>query len=172
MMVSVPQHRECRPARAKRQRGFTLIELVVVVAIGLTLSAIAIPTIISSLQYYRFRSAVSSVTGAIQNAKYQAVFQGCSYQVAFNSAAYTYQILGQVRQAPPLTGCVPGFVAVTNALPLSGTGVTLAADSTLQFSPSGRVTAPVGPQTMTLTSSAQTATITVSNYGNVNVNLH
>jgi prepilin-type N-terminal cleavage/methylation domain-containing protein len=156
----------------KVQRGFTLIELVVVVAIAMVLAAIAIPVTFRSLQYFRFRSSVSSVTGAIQSAKYQAVFHGCSYQVAFKSAAYTYQILGQVAQVPPLTGCVPGFVAVTNVLPLSGSGVTLAADSTLQFSPSGKVTNPVGPQTLTLTSNAQTATITVSNYGNVNVNLH
>lgn len=172
MMGRVPQDNQFKPARARLQRGFSLIELVVVVSIALVMSAIAIPTILSSLQYFRFRSAVSSVTGAIQSAKYQAVFQGCPYQVAFNAAAYTYQILGENRQAPPLTGCTPGFVAKTIALPLSGTGVTLAANSTLQFSPGGRVTNPVGPQTMTLTSIAQTATITVSNYGNVNVNLH
>jgi prepilin-type N-terminal cleavage/methylation domain-containing protein len=161
-----------RPARASSQRGFSLIEIVVVVSIALVLAAIAIPVMTRSLQYFRFRSAVSSVTGAIQSAKYQAVFQGCPFQVAFVAGTYTYQILGENKQPAPATGCVAGFVARTNALPLSGSGVTLTANSTLQFSPSGKVTSPVGLMTMTLTSAPQTATITISNFGNVNVNIH
>jgi prepilin-type N-terminal cleavage/methylation domain-containing protein len=160
-----------RPVQGTRNsRGFTLIELVVVVAIGLVLGAIAIPIIQRSLNYFKFRSAVSSVTGAIQSARYQAIFHGCSYQVVFNAANLTYQLSGETALAPPALGCSAVFAPVTVApIPIAASGVTLGANTTLQFSPGGAVT-PV-PTTITLTSGPNTATIQVFSYGRLNVTL-
>ena len=47
--------------RARAARGFTLLELVIVVAIGMILAGMAIPFIGNTLRVYRMRSAVTSV---------------------------------------------------------------------------------------------------------------
>ena len=154
----------CRPSRSSR--GFTTIELVVTIAIGLTVAAIAIPGVFSAVRYFQFRSAVASLTGAIQAARYQAIFKGCPYQLAINMAAYNYQVSAQ---ASTPAGCNGVFAPVGGVVPLSGSGITLGADTTLQFRPGGSVQAIVGAQTLTLNSHGNVETITVSNYGNVTV---
>jgi len=54
-------------------------------------------------------------------------------------------------------------------VPWGISNVVLNQNTTLQFKPSGLVTATTGAMTMTLTYGPNTKTITVSNYGNVNV---
>src|SRR4029077_16047383 len=71
--------------RRANSRGFSLIEMVIVVAISLILAGIAIPRAVEALRQYRLRSAVASLTGAIQSTRYQAIFHGCAYQLAFSS---------------------------------------------------------------------------------------
>jgi type IV fimbrial biogenesis protein FimT len=158
--------------RPKGLRGFSLIELVVVVAIAMVLSAMAVPAIRSSLQTYALRSAVGSLTSAIQSARYQAIFQGCQVQLTFQAATYNYTVASKVPPAGS-QACLPAFGAAGNAIPLSGNGVALGGDSTLQFFPSGQVGATAGPAnpiTFTLTYPGRTTeTITISNYGRINV---
>jgi prepilin-type N-terminal cleavage/methylation domain-containing protein len=57
--------------------GFSLLELTMTMAVGVILTLVAIPVVKSSVQYFRVRSAVSSVTGAIQSTRYRAIFDGC-----------------------------------------------------------------------------------------------
>ena len=83
--------RSARP-RHLSSRGFTLIETVIVVAIALVLGAIAVPFIQSTIRYFSLRAAASSLSGAIQSTRYQAIFHGCKYQIAFRAATYDYQI--------------------------------------------------------------------------------
>jgi len=45
--------------------GFSLLELTVTMAVGVILALVAIPVVRSSVQFFRVRSAVSSVTGDI-----------------------------------------------------------------------------------------------------------
>ena len=176
MTCSSPQQHpnNYRPGRrASSSRGFTLIELLIVVAIAAVLSAIAIPAIRSSLQIYTLRSAAASLTGAIQSTRYQAIFHGCQYQVAFNPATYSYTVLGQAPAAGG-TACTGVFAAVGPAVPLTGRGVTLGAAVTVQFSPGGSVSAPVGTMSVaapiTLTyGGLPPEQISVSNYGKVSV---
>ena len=154
----------CRTGRSSG--GFTTLELVVTVAVGLIMAAVAIPGVLNAVRYFQFRSAVASVTGAIQAARYQAIFKGCPYQLAFNEDAYSYQVSGQ---ASTPAGCNGVFAPVGGVVPLSGSGVKLGVNTTLQFRPGGSVQAIVGAQTLTLTSHGNVETITVSNYGNVTV---
>jgi prepilin-type N-terminal cleavage/methylation domain-containing protein len=145
-------------------RGFTLLEMLFVLLIMGVMAVMCMPVINSVLTTYRLRSAVASVTGAIQTTRYQAISSGYPYQLVLNTATSTYQ----VQNDPGLTGA---FANVGNAVPLAGsaTPVVLGANTTLRFRPSGLVTATVGATTLTLTYGGKTETITVSNYGNVKV---
>jgi prepilin-type N-terminal cleavage/methylation domain-containing protein len=173
MICGSPQQLRTRTRHRKHasSRGFTMLELVTVVAIGLVLTAMAIPVVTSSLQYFRFRSAVSSVTSVIQATRYQAIFQGCPYKVAFDASSFNYTISNE-NPTGGLTTCAATFTAAS-AIPLTGKAVALSSAVTLQFSPGGAVSNPVtaGAQTLTLTSGNRTATIVVSNFGNVNVTI-
>ena len=156
--------------RHRRALGFSLIEMVLVVSIGLITAVLAIPLLNNIMSAYRLRSAVSSVTGFIQSARYQALASGYAYQVVFNKAASTIQIQSDPNRIGTYTNlCVPA--AASCPIPISGSGipVALGTDTTLQFRPSGIVTATTGTTTLTLTYGGKTETITVSSYGNVKV---
>jgi len=159
--------------RHGRVHGFTLVEAVVVVAIALVAMSLAVPVVRNTLQVYAQRSKISSVTGAIQAARYQAIFQGCQYQVAFSSATSTYSIASKAPAAGAgATACSGAFSAPGPAQPLMGSGATLGADITLTFFPNGSVTQalPVGggPINITVSYAPQVQeTIQVSNYGKV-----
>src|SRR5438445_9543888 len=73
-------------------RGFSLVELLVTVAIIMITAAIVGPAVKNSYDVYQFRSAVASTSGAIRSARYQAIAQGSSYRLVFDSVAATYQL--------------------------------------------------------------------------------
>ncbi len=91
--------RSSKQTPPRSSTGFSLVELVIVVAIALIVMAIAIPGIRRSLQFYSLRSGITSVTGAIQSTRYQAIFHGCRYQIVFSAAAYSYTVANQVPAA-------------------------------------------------------------------------
>ena len=69
-----------------QQRGFTLLELCVVVAIGLVLTAAAIPSITQNVQAIRLRSSAESIQGLLQRGRQQAVRDNRFYSVIPNAA--------------------------------------------------------------------------------------
>ncbi|MGZ4829364.1 MAG: GspH/FimT family protein [Candidatus Angelobacter sp.] len=130
----------------------------------------AVPLVSNVMGTYRLRSAVSSVTGVIQTARYQAISSGYAYQLVLNKTASTFQVQNDPNRTGTFTNyCVPA--ALSCAIPLSNSAipVVLGADTTLQFRPSGIVTATAGSTTLTLTYGGKVETITVSSYGNVKV---
>ena len=145
-----------------RRAGFTLIEMVITVAIALTVTLIAIPLINNAYQSFRLSAAVSSISGAIQTTRYQAISAGYPFQVIFSKANSTYQ----VQSDPGRTGA---FANVGNAVPFGGQQMALGADTTIQCHPSGLVTASVGSTTLTITYNNKQENITVSSYGNIKV---
>jgi prepilin-type N-terminal cleavage/methylation domain-containing protein len=160
-----------RQERVNGSRGFTVVELLIVCVIFVVMTSIAIPLINNVTSYFRLRGAISSVTGAIQSTRYQAIFQGCPYQVVFVAATSTYQIKNQCPAGGAfVNACLPA--AATCPMPLSGSGtpVTLGADITLTFSPGGKVTSATAPMQMIITYGGKPPeTITVSSYGSINV---
>ena len=152
--------------KRKSTRGFSLLELTMTLAVGITLAAIAVPVVRSSIQYFRVRSAVSSVTGAIQSTRYRAIFDGCPYALSFDKTANTFQAASEASSGG---SCAAVFTNVGTAVPFGSKAVALNQNVTLQFKPSGYVQATTGTTTLILTYGSTTKTIAVSSYGNVNV---
>ncbi|HLJ24168.1 MAG TPA: GspH/FimT family pseudopilin [Candidatus Acidoferrales bacterium] len=147
--------------KARRDRGYSLVELVIVMLIGTVLTAMAIPQVKSQVYSYRLNSAVAMAKWAIQSTRFQALREGYPFQVAFTASSQTYQI----QDLPSGTT----YQNVGGVVPLAAWPMTFSADTTINFKPNGMVTATVGSNSFTITYQGTTKTITVSNYGNVKV---
>jgi len=158
----VVQRNEDKSFTAKssgRARGFTMLELVIVLAVGSILTAMAIPQVRSGLYSYRLNSAVAMAKWAIQSTRFQALMKGYPYQVVFSAANTNYQI----QNLPSGTT----YANVGSVVPLAGSPMTVNQDATINFLPNGFVTSSV--TSFTITYQGMTKTIAVSNYGNVSV---
>ena len=159
-----------RPFTAPRSsRGFSVLELVTVVAVGLILAAIAAPLIQSTTRVMRLNAAVSAVTGTMQSTRYRAIYDGCPYQVSFFKDSDTYQIASEATGG----ACAAAFTNVGTAVPFSRTSyVTLDQNVTFQFSPGGSVTVTTGASTFNLSYvgyATTTKQVQVTKYGSITV---
>lgn len=68
--------------------GFTLIEVMIVIAIVGIMSAVAIPSIINWLPNYRLSSAARDIVSCLQEAKMRAVKENTNVIVIFSSNEY------------------------------------------------------------------------------------
>ena len=169
-----PRWRRRRTVGDVRDAGWTLVEMVVVCGIATLLAAGSIPMITKTLGSVHLTSASSSLTSAIQTARYQAISTGC--QVQMSISATSYQLSTQVISGTP-PACGATFSNLGSAIPYASSDVTLTPTTTqvLQFNPNGTLTASGGtaPQVFTLvlslTNSTATKTITVSGVGNAKV---
>ena len=153
-------------ARAGAQRGFTTLELGVTVIVGMMLATFVVPLIRSELNFFKARSAASSIRGAIQSTRSQAIFSGCAYEVKINKDAMTYQVSGQLAGA----GCAAEFTNIGPANPIAEAGsVTLDENVTFQVRPDGLTRTTLGAPTLALNRCGITETIFVSKYGNISV---
>lgn len=155
--------------RKSMAAGFTAIELCMVVLISGVIAAFALPITKDVLNSYRLRSAISSVTWAIQSTRFQALMAGYPFQVTFtgdsNGNNPTYQIASKASGAS-------SYSNVGSSVPVSGSPVNLTATTVVQFQPNGTVTVTSGGATVTtmqLSYSGNSNTITVSSYGNLTV---
>ena len=164
MMRTAPKHTEgsARTRLPRDTRGFTLIEALIVLAIGTILTVMAIPSITTGLRDYRISGAISSVTWAIHSTRYQSLMQGYPYQVVLSSASNSYQL----QNSPASNGT---YTNVGTSVPFSSYPVTLSADTTLNFKPNGYVTPTTGALNFTITYQGVCQKLTVTNYGNVSI---
>lgn len=168
------RNRKFRRQSLDRSRGFTLLEVVMAMAVAIILTAISMPLVKTSLANYRMSAAVNSVTGAINSTRYRAIYNGYQHNLTFSKAngstiyAPQYQLGSMV---PPATT----FSNVGAVVPVTSPDVTLNSDVTLVFYPGGKVTATTGSLTnIKLTyrqgmSDSQSRTISVTAYGNISV---
>lgn len=154
-------------------RGFSLIELLIVLAVVITMAIMAIPMVQSTKAYYDLQGAVQSASGTIQATRLQAISDGFPYKVAFSKADNTYQIWNCTDWSPTTpTTCT--FTKAGSAIPFGSPAVTLGTDTSIQFLPSGNTILLTGTNPITLSrdmgdSTIKTRTITVTRYGSVKV---
>ena len=153
--------------RRRASRGFSAIEMLVVVAITGVLGALAFPAFMTSLSGYRLNAATSSISGAIQATRFQAIAQGYKYQLVLTSSNLSYQVS---KMVPPATT----YTNVGSAIPIARTGdVTLVGGTsfTWVFLGNGTVQGAGGGAipTLQISNGSVTRTITMSGVGNVTV---
>ena len=144
-----------------RYDGFSLIELMIVVALVAVLAGIAVPATTSAMSRYALITASQQVVGTIRNARVQAVGKNRVTRVRFNfPAAGQYQVLDSAD-------------AALGSVQFLANGATFGAVSgAVEFNPSGRAThVGGGPAPVTLVVSngvaEQDRTITISASGRV-----
>lgn len=159
--------RSPRPRKACSARGFTTVELVVTMIVGMILATFAVPLIQRTLNFFNAKSAASSISGAIQSTRFQAIFHGCPYALAFSKDSMTYQVSAQL---PGAGGCAATFTNVGPGIPIANAAsVTLNENVTFQFRPGGLTQTTVGAPTLVVDCHGRQETITVSTYGNITV---
>jgi prepilin-type N-terminal cleavage/methylation domain-containing protein len=105
-------------------RGFSLVELLIVVTVSLVVAAVAIPTAVTATQDMQLRGTASSFAGVVQKARMYSVAQNSTYPVA----ATTATVNGE------------SVTTVSVTLPASDTGnsqLKLPRKTTIAFSGSG-----------------------------------
>ena len=153
-----------RRRAAQRSDAYSLLEILITLAVAMTMIAMALPTTMNALRNYRLTAAVASATGAIAATRYQAIMHAYPYNLTFNSANATYQVASE----PP---GATNFANVGDAVPISGDGdVTINQTTTLQFNPNGTVLATTGTMGFTISNGVLTKTISVTGVGDVSSN--
>lgn len=151
-----------RPARIE-PGGFTLLETLVVLLVTMILAAFAIPAVEGTIRNYRINTAATAASSAIQSTRFQCIMLAYPFQIAFNQANASYQVLSMPTGAT-------SFSNVGGPIPISsGVGISLSPSTTLQFSPGGTVQAASGSMSFTVTDGILTKTITTSGVGNVTI---
>lgn len=111
---------------SKFESGYSLIELIVAVAVAGILAAIALPNWNRLLPFYQLDSSARQVYSELHNIKMRAVTENVGFQLVFSDGATTYTIQRD------------SVVLVTK--PLSA-GVTVTNAGAIAFSPRGTASA-------------------------------
>ncbi|MEI6125169.1 MAG: GspH/FimT family pseudopilin [Pseudomonadota bacterium] len=80
---------------SEKQKGFSFIELLVVMAILLIMGAIAVPSVVNALPSYRLERAARDLSMKLRIARSQAIKQNRTMVVRFYPAMGTYTIDGR-----------------------------------------------------------------------------
>jgi len=105
MVTKVPKHRHGLPAH----RGFSLLEMLVVVAILITVMAIAAPSLLRAIASYRLESNARGVSSLIQRTRYEAMRRNRTTCTGFvdlgNEGRYVMDVTGKTpdpcSETPP-----------------------------------------------------------------------
>ncbi len=87
-------------AGRRRRRGFTLIEIILVVAISLIAAAVAVPSFMRSYQAANLRTAARTVVTAGKYARNMAVLQQRQMAVFFDTQSGEIRIVAVERASP------------------------------------------------------------------------
>lgn len=80
-----------RVRKLKSSKGFTLTELLVVVALIGIMVAIAAPSIVSQLSHVRLTRSVRNIASELNAARFKAIARNMPYRVNFTGSSYQLQ---------------------------------------------------------------------------------
>lgn len=145
--------------------GFSLIELLIGVAIAGVMAAMAIPITSTAMKGYRLTAAIGAATGAIQSTRYQAIMNGYPYQLTFTPSTLSYTVLCE----PPGSATYINLVPAVTDIPIARLGdVTINQTVTFTFLANGTISGSPA-MTFTISNGIVTEQIQVSGVGNVSV---
>lgn len=75
----------------KTAKGFTLLEIIIVLAIMAIAAAVATPSVMSWLSDYRLKAAARELYSNMQKAKSEALKRNCSVGIAFSTQTFPAQ---------------------------------------------------------------------------------
>ncbi len=174
----LPEHRQMA-SRREAEKGFSLLEVTIVVAILMVTLAFSIPAIQTSVRSYRLGGAVSNVNRMIQMARYVAIRQGtnaCTFSDIFLGATTlrvdaNCNVAVDPNEANTAFIVLPVGVTLTNVgpapagMPFPAPPVPVTAPFAVTFTPRGTKTAPTTTEIIYMTGFGMTYAVTVSSAG-------
>lgn len=102
--------------RRNRARGFSLVEMVTVLAISIVISVISVMSLVPMLNYQHVVNAYNTALSAMRQARDNAVSQRTSYSVRFSQTT-SAPIQATIVVAPTITGFQGDQTSVTYQFP-------------------------------------------------------
>jgi general secretion pathway protein H len=78
-------------------RGFTLLELILVLVIGAALAAVAVPNMGPAMTNMQLRTATQDIASALRHARGQALSQGREAEFVLNVERHFYRVAGRAK---------------------------------------------------------------------------
>lgn len=123
------------PHRRSPRNGFSLVELVLSLAVLLVITTLAIPVVVRSLQSYQLNSTASQLAGMLKFAKFDAIRQNTAVSclIVWNSATSSWTVWVDSNGNGLADGAEPQMVIAgsNTLLPASSVPGTSAISGTL-----------------------------------------
>lgn len=146
--------------------GFSLLELLIAMAVAAILAAMSVPVVNGTLARMRMNSAVSAISGAVSKARYQAIRNSDVYTLAITVPQNTYVVTDVTSSVASPAVPLPNTVKINGGNSAVFT-YTLCANGTV-YGAGGVCTGNLNvPPALTVTYGQLQTNIAVSTVGNV-----
>jgi type IV fimbrial biogenesis protein FimT len=147
-----------------KQSGFTLIEMMIVIAIMGIFAGIAIPNYLSYMPKHRLNGAARRVMGDLMAARMKAVSQNCDVRVAFVADDAEYKIWTDSNN----DGAIDSGEEITKNIQSNYHDVTISTTKNIEFHSRGTAN-PSGTITLTGSNSTNSKNVNIRITGRVKI---